>query len=57
MPQDKLVIRVRGHIVTKHNPVRLAKLSDMTDVGSIPSHNGLRHLASSHVCVCNLTSG
>jgi hypothetical protein len=51
MPQDKLVIRVRGFIVTKHNPVVSAKLSNVADVGSITSHNGLRHLASSHIDV------
>ena len=35
----------------KHNPVVPAKLSYVTDVGGIPSHNGLRHLASSHIDV------
>jgi hypothetical protein len=41
----------RGFIITKHDPVVPAKLSNVTDVGGIPSHNGLRHLASSHIDV------
>jgi hypothetical protein len=51
MSQDKLVIWVRGFVITNYNPVILAKLSNVTDVGSIPGHNGLRHLASSHINV------
>ncbi len=43
MPQDKLVIRVRGFVVTKHNPVVPAKLGYVTDVGG--------HLASGHINV------
>ncbi len=34
-----------------HNPVVPAKLSNVTDVGGVPSHNGLRYLASGHVNV------
>jgi hypothetical protein len=51
MPQDKLVIRVGGFVITKYNLVVPAKLSYVTDVGGIPSHNGLRHLASGHINV------
>jgi hypothetical protein len=49
--QDKLVIRVRGFVIAKHNPVVPAKLSNVIDVGGIPCHNGLRHLASGHINV------
>ncbi len=51
MTQDKLVIRVRGFVISKHNPVVPAKLSNLTDVSGIPSHNCLRHLASGHIYV------
>jgi hypothetical protein len=51
MTKDKLVIRERGFIIMIHNPVVLAKLSNVTDVCGVPSHNGLRHLASGHVNV------
>ncbi len=51
MPQDKLVTRVGGFVVTKHNPVVPAKLSDVADVSGITSHNGLRHLASGRIDV------
>ncbi len=50
--KDKLVIRKRGFIISKHNLVVPAKLSNVTDVGGIPSHNCLRHLASGHICLC-----
>jgi hypothetical protein len=49
MIKDKLVIRIRGLVITKHNPVIPAKLSNVTGVDSILSHNGLRHLANSHI--------
>ncbi len=51
MPQDELVIRVRGLVVTKHNSVVPAKLSNDADICGITSHNGLRHLASGHLDV------
>ncbi len=51
MTKDKLVIRKRGFVILKHNAVIPAKLRNVTDVSSIPSHNGLRHLASGHIDV------
>jgi hypothetical protein len=51
MTKDKLVIMKRGFLISKHNPVVPAKLSNVTDVGGIPSHNCLRHLASGHIDV------
>jgi hypothetical protein len=49
--KDELVIRERGFVISKHNPVIPVKLSNVADVSGIPSHNHLRHLASSHVNV------
>ena len=51
MTKDKLVIRVKGFVIMKHNPVVLDKLSNVTDVGCVPGHNGLRHLAGNHIDV------
>jgi hypothetical protein len=51
MAQYQFVVTVRGFVVTKHNPVVPAKLSNVADVGGITSHNGLGHLASGHLAV------
>ncbi len=33
----------------EHNPVIPAKFSNVVDIGGIPGHNGLWHLACSHI--------
>jgi hypothetical protein len=57
MTQDKLAIRVRGFLISKHNAVVPAKLSNVTDVGSISNHSCLRHLASGHTDVIACCKG
>ncbi len=49
--KDKLVIEKGGLAITEHNPVVPTKLSNMADVGFIPCHNCLMHLASCHINV------